>query len=274
MSAVVSAGGFRWDSTADAALKNAARFWFLVAVVGQLVFVVYLLGFYGGAAVKGDFSSWNKVVAKAYVPGNIVANIAFGAHVTLAVVIFIGGMLQLVPQIRSRAPTFHRWNGRVYMVGAVATSIAGLYMVWFRNSVGDLSQHLGISLNAVVIMLCAAMAIHHARARQFAVHRRWALRMFIAVSGVWFFRIGLALWILIHQRPAGFDPATFTGPFLTFMSFACYLLPLAVLELYLRAQNQAQAGGRMAMAAGLFVLTLVTGAGIFAATMMMWWPRM
>ncbi len=43
-------------------------------------------------------------------------------------------------------------------------------------------------------MICAAMALHYALARNIDAHKRWALRTFIVVSGVWFFRVGLMLW--------------------------------------------------------------------------------
>ncbi len=80
------------------------------------------------------------------------------------------------------------------------------------------------------------------------------------------------LWLLV-LGPVGFDPSTFRGPLLTFMSFACYLLPLAVLELYLRGQDRAGALGRMCTAAVLFVLTLAMCAGLFAVGMAIWVPQ-
>lgn len=273
MNAIVSPRGFALSPLADMALKLSARSWFLVAVAGQMVFVVYLLSFYGLSALRGDWASWNKVAPHAYVAGDSIGNMVFTAHIALAVLIILAGALQLIPQIRARAPAFHRWNGRVYLSTVVATSLAGLYMVWFRKPVGDLPQHLGVSLNAMLIFAFAALAIREARARHFVAHRRWALRLYIVSLGVWFFRLGLPLWIMINKGPAGFDPKTFTGPFLTFLSFASYLLPLLVLELYLRAQERAGDIGRMAMAAGLGALTLATIAGIAAATMMLWWPR-
>ena len=97
----------------------------------------------------------------------------------------------------------------------------------------------------------------------------WALRLFIAVNGVWFFRVGLMLWLIVWQAPVGLDPQTFTGPFLYVLSFAQFLLPLAVLEIYLRARHR---GALLAL--GLVLLSLATAGGIFGATMMMWLPRM
>lgn len=134
-------------------------------------------------------------------------------------------------------------------------------------------QHLGVSLNALLILLGVVMALRFAVARDFSAHRRWALRLFLLVSGVWFFRVGLFLWLIINQGPAGFDPKTFEGPFLSFLSFAQYLLPLAVLELYFHTQDHGSVFGRAAMAVGLLVLTVAMGVGIVGATAGLWLPR-
>jgi tetratricopeptide (TPR) repeat protein len=59
------------------------------------------------------------------------------------------------------------------------------------------------------------------------------------------------------------------------MSFAQFLIPLAVLEIYLRAQDRPGALRRMATAGMLFVLTGVMGAGLFAVTTMaVWVPQL
>jgi tetratricopeptide (TPR) repeat protein len=57
------------------------------------------------------------------------------------------------------------------------------------------------------------------------------------------------------------------------MSFGQYLVPLAILEIYLRTQDHAGARGRFAMAAGLLVLTMVMGAGIVAVSMTAFLPN-
>ncbi|MDB5975298.1 MAG: hypothetical protein JWR07_2058 [Nevskia sp.] len=259
---------------ADAILKAAAGFWFIVAVIGQLIFVGYIASFYGRSLVEGDLSRWNRIIYHGYIPGDRAGNFALGIHLLMAAMITLSGVLQLIPQLRARAPAVHRWNGRFYILTAFATSIAALYLVWIRGGVvGDLPQHLGVSLDALLIMLCATMALRYALARDFRTHRRWALRLFLVVSGVWFFRVGLMLWFLIFKGPVGFDPITFQGPLPTALSFAQSLLPLAVLELYLRTQDRAGPAGRVAMATGLFVLTLAMGAGIAGASMGMWLPN-
>jgi uncharacterized membrane protein len=262
------------SSAANTALKLAARFWFLVAVTGQWFFVVYVIAFYGGAAVRGNLASWNKVLPNGYTPGNLIANLAVAAHLLLAVIIMVGGPLQFIPRIRQLAPRVHRVNGRIYIPAVILTSIAGLYMVWSRARAGHLIQHLGISLDAILIVTFSILALRYAMARQISIHRRWALRLFMVVNAGWFFRIGLMEWVFLNRGPIGFDPKTFTGPFLNFLAFADYLLPLAVLEIYLRTKERGSTGARFAVAATLVVLTIGMGLGIFAAAMGMWLPRM
>jgi uncharacterized membrane protein len=277
MSEAVMAVPRRASLSGTAALKWAAQFWFAVTVVGQLIFAYYVAAYYGGSALQGNWEKWNKVFTHGHVAGDFIGNVAVGAHLLLAVIVTVCGPLQLIPQIRTHAPTLHRWNGRVYLLAAIVTSIAGLYMLFNRGIIGSTAQHVAIGLNGVLIMICAGLALRHALARDFATHRRWALRLFMLVSGVWFFRIGLMLWLVVNKGPAGFDPVTFTGPFLYFISFANYLLPLAVLEIYFYAKEKAGARGelgRFAMAASLFVSTLAMAAGILFATKFMWLSRL
>jgi hypothetical protein len=254
-------------------LAHAARSWFVVAALGQLIFAYYIAVLYGMSALRGDWATWNKVMPRGWNAGDTVGNIAIAVHLLFALILTVGGMLQIVPQLRNRMPAFHRWNGRLYLLSGIAAALGGTYLIWVRGAVGDTSQHLATSLNAILIICFAVMAWRYARARDFATHRRWALRLFLVMSGVWFFRVGLMLWLLIHQAPVGFDGKTFTGPFLTALAFGQTLLPLLILELYFYAQKRAGVRGRVAMTGLLVVLTLATAGGIAGATMMLWLPR-
>ncbi|MBY0504104.1 MAG: DUF2306 domain-containing protein [Bryobacteraceae bacterium] len=241
--------------------------------MGQLIFSLYVVVLYAPLTLSGKLEGWNRVLPHGYVPGDAAGNAAVGLHLLWALLVLVTGCVQLIPWIRRRWPVLHRWSGRVYVVSALGASVAGLIMVWTRGTVGGMVQHVSISINAVLIILCAIMAWRHARARRFAEHRGWALRLFLVASGVWFFRVGLMLWLVIHRAPVGFDPKTFTGPFLTFLTFAQYLLPLACLEIYLRAQRGGSTVVRYGVAGALTVLTILTASGIAAATLGMWLPR-
>lgn len=255
-------------------LGRAAAAWAAVAAMGLLAFAFYVAMAYGRPLLTGNTAAWTKLLPVGFKPGDAMGNAALVAHLLLAIVVTVGGVLQLVPVLRTRAPALHRWNGRLFMVAALVAAGSGIYMVWTRGTVGDLSQHVAITLNGVVMALCAAMAWRHALQRRFDLHRRWAIRLVLAANGVWFFRIGLMLWLLVFQRPVGFDPQRFAGPFLTVLAFAQFVVPLAVFELYDRASRSASPAARRAMAVLLAGLTLATAAGIFGAVMGLWLPRM
>ena len=272
MSTAVISHRLEFHSLADAALKAATRFWFGVAVIGQSIFFFAVASFYGITAARGNWQAWNKFMTHGFTPGKPLGNFVVSMHVFSAAIIILAGMLQLIPQIRNRFPVFHRWLGRIYVVTAFTLSGAGLYMLWFRGTVGNASQHLGSTLNAVLIMLCAVMAMRYAMLRDFRTHRRWALRLYLVVSASLFIRVGIFLATFLNRGPFGFDPVTFTGPYLTFVSFAQYLVPLGVLELYLHAQEHPGAARRFAVAALIFVLTLGMGTGIAVVSMAAWIP--
>lgn len=255
-------------------LHHAVLTWCAVAVAGQLFFAAYVAAFYGGAALQGRWENWNRVLLHGHVPGDPLGNAVVAAHLLFTVVVVLGGAFQLAPASRRRWPQLHRWNGRLYLGAAAVLALGGLVMVWTRGTVGGPAQHLAISLNALVILACAGLAWREALAGRIDRHRRWALRLWLAVGGVWFFRIGLMAWLVLNRGPVGFDPETFRGPFLVFLAFAQFVLPLAVLELYLRVREGGRPRAQAALAALLVLLTLLTALGIAAASMWMWWPKM
>jgi uncharacterized membrane protein len=265
--------GFSPAPRAQRILGRSATTWVVVALLGQLIFSLYISLVYGGALVAGDTARWNHVMPRGYVPGDAAGNAALMTHVLIAVLIMLGGALQLIPALRRRVPTLHRWVGRSYMLSVILSSVAGLYLVWSRGAPGRMSQHIAISLNALIIIVCAVFAWRAARARDFAAHRQWALRTFLAAGGVFFFRLGVFLWLVINQGPVGFDPKTFSGPFLTALAFGVYVfVPLTVLQGYFAAQRAEGVWGPRVMAGLLALITLATAGGIACVTLILWWP--
>lgn len=249
---------------AHSVLSRAAAAWFITAMVGQWAFLYYIVGFYGASTLGGDFADWqrNILVRTGYVPNDTIGNLVFASHVLVAALIAFGGVLQLIPQLRSRWPAWHRWNGRVFLLTAFAAALGGLYLVWLRGD-GPVNvwSAVAISSNAVLLLASGALAWRAARCGDSQAHRRWALRAFILANGVWFFRVGLFAWLILNQGPAGMT-AALDGPFDRFWAFASYLLPLAVLELYLRAKDSNRQFARLAMGGGLAALTVIMGIGI------------
>lgn len=256
------------------ALGLTVAAWCTVAVAGQLMFAAYVLRVYGRALNAGRPELWNKTMPHAWAPGDPVGNATSAGHLLLAVVVMLLGALQLVPALRRRAPAVHRWSGRVFVVAAMAMAVSGVAMMFALPPIGDRGSQWPIVVNAVLILGFAGLAWRDALARRFDQHRRWALRLYLVVSGVWFFRIGLMAWVIANRGPAGFDPKTFTGPAITTLAIAQWALPLLVLEPYLRVRANGGPRARLAVAALLAVATLLTAFGIACATAAMWLPRM
>lgn len=256
------------------AVSAAVKLWFSLAAIGHWLFLAYILAvFYPPVAQRGLMALEGMHLPSGFVEGDTVGNIAAVAHVLLAAVIIGGGPLQLIPAVRSRFPVFHRWLGRSYVAAAVLSATGGLYMTWTRSNIGDTISHLGITGDGLLILLCAFMATRYAMTRRMDVHRRWAMRLFLVASAVWFFRVGLMGWTMLTGG-IGIEWESFTGPFLYFLGFAQYALPLAMLQWYFVCQRRASARMRYSFAGTLLGLTVFMGIGIFAATMGMWLPRM
>lgn len=261
--------------SAKALLETAAGAWGAVAIAGVTVFGAYILGLYGVGAATGDLDRWNATLPEGhgYTPGDLAGNIALGAHLAAAGLITLGGGLQLVPAVRRRAPMLHRWNGRLFLSLALGAAATGLFIAFTRGPVAGAYMTAGNVLNAVLILAFGGLAWREARARRFAEHRRWALRTFIVTFSVWFYRLGMMLWFGLNGAPVGHND-DFSGPFDIFLAFGHVLVPLAFLELYLKAQNQPGEAAKLAMAGLLAALTLATAAGSLLAALGLWLPRL
>jgi uncharacterized membrane protein len=271
----------RLNSAADTALKWGVGFWWLAAVIGQWAFAGYMMAVYNGSTLTGNFQDWNKVfiIRGGWVAGDTVGNLSFAVHALLGAILTFGGALQLVRQIRARAMSFHRWVGRVFMVTALVTSVTGIYMKWIRgwefilSDPGYKIDAYGHTLDGVLIIIFAILAWRTARGHEIAAHRRWAMRTYIVANGQWFLRIGVFSWILLWGgRPVGINTETFHGPFIVFWDFASFLLPLAVLEIYMRVKEGRGPGRKFVMSSGLVASALLVLLGTAGIAVALWAP--
>jgi hypothetical protein len=262
------------DGAADRALRAVVVFWWCVAAAGLWVFGLYIAAVYGVGVASGDLVRWNVVLpdGHGYVRGDAPGNTTLGVHLAAAFLVTASGLLQLVPRLRARAPAVHRWNGRLFLSAGMAAAVSGLLIALTRGAVAGDYMTAGNALNAALILLCGGMAWRRAVQRRIAEHRRWALRAFIVINAIWFYRLGMMFWFTVNRGPVGHTDA-FDGPWDIFLAFAHVLVPLGVMELYLAARDRGGALARGLMAGGLLVATLAMGVGIAAAVAFMWLPR-
>jgi hypothetical protein len=250
-------------------LAAAAIYWFGLTFIGQSLFTLYILLFYGRASVTGDWRAANDVLPDGMIPGDGPGNAAIFVHLLFGALITFGGLLQLIPRVRTKYPRFHRWNGRVYMLSAVVMSIGGLYIAWGR---GETGSGYATSINGIVILVCAFYATQFARSRNFVQHQPWAIRLFLAVSGVWFLRVFIMLWVLLFG-PEGLGE-DLGGPAGVALNYAQFIVPLLLFELYRWAQRSKNSAVRWSVAATLFLCSTLMGAGIGMAWLFLWQPNL
>lgn len=255
-------------------LNASTTSWFLTAVFGQWFFAYYIMIFYGGNAIQGDWAAWSSRMIHGIVEGDMIGNIAVLIHILLAFVVSFCGPLQFIPQIRNNYPAFHRFNGRLYIITSLVISIAAIYMIWSREAIiGGVMGQIGTSLDGVLVIICAIMTVRFAMARKISIHRRWALRLFILVSGVWFFRVIRGFWIFVNDGTSPGTNGNLTGPFDLVLNFAGYLVPLLILECYFRVRDNGKTTSQYTMAAIILLLTGAMAIGIYSAIHIFWLPN-
>jgi hypothetical protein len=255
------------------ALARAAAFWFIIAAIGQAIFVAYMAGFYGPTLASGDFVQWTreKNLIDGYKPGDTVGNLGFISHIGVAFIVTSLGIAQLIPALRQRAPSVHRWCGRLFILAALAAAIGGLALVWLRGTQSSVSNSIAISLNGALIIAGAILAWRAALRRDFASHQRWAFRLWLVVNGVWFLRVGMAAFGMISIGALQLKDAPI-GAFFAFWGFGSYLVPLAIYEIYWRAKTKGGPAARIAMTAALGLITLLMAGGVAGMTIGQWLP--
>jgi len=262
------------SSAGSTALRWASVLWFAVAAVGQVAFIGFILAFYGVRTATGNFAAWNdKPLIDGYIKDDDTGNIVFATHVLLASVVTLGGLMQLIPGLRRRWPSLHRWTGRTFIVIAVFMALSGVWLAVVRGTYLSVVSAVAILINGLLILIFAGLAWRHAIKRRFEQHRRWALRTFMVVSGVWFLRVGLMGWIVVNQGPVGMTK-DMSGPTDIVMTFGSYLIPLALLELHGAAERSASGVPKALVAALIVAASAFTAAGVFGTIAFMWLPHL
>jgi hypothetical protein len=252
-------------------LRMSGQAWFCVAAGSQLLFGLYIVALYAGSALLGQLAERTSFMPVGFVPGDGAGNAQLGVHLAAAAFLSLAGAWQLVPQVRQRWPRLHRLTGRLYLPMAIVAGLGGAALIWLRESPASFWADVSITLNGLVIVVCAVLAWRAAVTRRFADHQAWATRLFLAVSGVWFLRVGLMAWVAIHLgKPVGIG--NLDGWFYVSWNFGSWIVPLLVYEAWRRARR-APARLQLAMAGGMGIATALTLVGSVLAALGMWLPR-
>jgi hypothetical protein len=232
---------------AQAAARWPARMLLLVSWLSAAIFSLYIVIFYGGAALLGTMArDWNEVLPRLYAQAATTANLMIGMHFVSGAAVLVLGPAQFLSGVRTRWPAAHRWSGRIYLGCAALAGIGGLTYLALRDPVGGPMMALGFGLYGVLMLLACAQTLRHALARRMPEHRAWAIRLFTLGLGSWLYRMEYGLWLNALDWP-GHASGTFDGPFDLVMDFF-YVPHLLVAEYCIR--RRPALAGRVAKAGG------------------------
>lgn len=259
--------------SADKSLTNMVKTWVGIALIGQLAFALYIISVYALPSLFGDSDLTFSVAPGSGMKTTHTFDLSMVfIHILPAALMAISGMLQLFPKVRAKYPRFHRYNGRMFFILGLSGALTGLYLTWaagFRfSNIGS----LGVTLNGILIPIFIITAWKTAVNKQFAQHQRFAIHSFLLVNGVWSFRLYLMGWFVINQGANG-NSNTVDGPADIALSFASYLLPMAIAELVFWAKRSANEQNKWFATIAVLFAASITAIGVGAAIMMMWWPR-
>ncbi|WP_395338453.1 DUF2306 domain-containing protein [Ningiella sp. W23] len=254
-------------------LNNSIKMWVLIALIGQWFFTLYiLLGFAYPLALGGPQNIDYSHMIEGYVAGDTSGNFILLMHIIPASLLSLSGIFQLVPFIRKTYPRFHRYNGRVFLSIGLLGALSGLYLTWIKGTRLSDFGALGITLNGLLIPIAVYFAWKFARQKQFENHMMWAVHAFILINGVWTFRLYLMSWFVIGNAAFGASPSL-EGPSGIFLSYACYLVPMCIAQIYFWGRKQSQRY-KVNISIGFVLFGVVTTAlGVGSASLFMWWPR-
>lgn len=175
-------------------LRWVGRFFYFAALAGLGVFGAYIILRASGATF-GNFRQWHDLMAGLPMPttADWVANIGIGMHFAMGAILVLAWPILFSARIRARHRAVHRWTGRVYVAAGFLAGIGGISFI-LAHGAYNRSASIAFGIWGAVMMLSAAMAYVHARAKRFDLHRAWVIRLFAMVLGSWLFDIEYRAW--------------------------------------------------------------------------------
>lgn len=209
-------------------LRHGAAWWWFALT--SLAIVVLAVGPYLTASLA-DLAARDQGVASNYVDRAMPFRAALYVHALSAGLALLLSTLQFAARLRRSHPRVHRLIGRVVLAAIAAAGVSGLVLS-FVNAAGAIGV-VGFGGLAIAWLLCANAAYRAARRRDFASHRRWAIRTFALTYAGVTLRLQLLVFVAI-QVAAGGDPGAAFDRAYYVVPLSCWIPNLLVAEWYLR----------------------------------------
>ena len=150
-------------------------------------------------------------------------------HISGGIVALVCGTLQLWTGLRQKAMTFHRWTGRIYLVG-VAVGITGALLMTLSTT----PKSFGVALRglATAWLMTTAIAWAAILRGRVPLHKEWMVRSYLVTFAFVTFRVMTdnMPWLLSRLASTA-DEAS------TNVTWLSWVVPLAVYEVILQARR-------------------------------------
>jgi hypothetical protein len=148
-------------------------------------------------------------------------------HISGGTVALLTGPLQFWTGLRQRNLTFHRWIGRLFLLG-VAMGISGSIGLAVMAS-GTWAFEVGLMGLASAWLVTTFMAYYSIRKGLVALHKEWMIRAYVVTFAFVFFRILSDYTPMLRLRPENDRDIT--------IAWACWVVPLAVTEMIFQVRR-------------------------------------
>lgn len=249
-------------------LRWTGRFFYYACLVGLGAFGIYIILRGTGSTFK-NFDQWHDLIAGLPMRSvsNWISNLGIGMHFVCGAVLVLAWPILLSSHIRAHHRAVHRWTGRAYVTAGLLAGTGGLSFIFTRGAYTQ-SASIAFGIWGAVMMLSAAMAYFHARAKRFDLHRAWAIRLFAMVLGSWLFDLEIRAWKDLAGG-VGFGEGSASGPLDYAMLYLFFVPNLLVAEFFIRNKHRwlVEPGNtKWPTVAALAIAGLIFGYAIVAVT--------
>jgi len=231
------AGGPPPSAAGGRLLGWLGRFFQGATLVGLGLFGLYIVLRATGATPR-NFDQWDALVRGRPMPtpADWIANLGIGLHFVMGAILVLAWPILFSATIRAHHRAIHRWTGRVYVGAGFLAGVGGLSFILTHGAYAPPAS-IAFAIWGAVLMLSAAMAYLHARARRFDLHRAWAIRLFAMVLGSWVFDLEIRAW---EDLAGGLGMGTggAFGPFDHAILYLFFVPNLVVAEFFIRNQHR------------------------------------
>ncbi|MCM3762483.1 DUF2306 domain-containing protein [Alkalihalobacillus oceani] len=147
-------------------------------------------------------------------------------HIALAIISLITGPLGVIKALRRKSLSFHRWNGRIYVLSILLNFIPGVYVSFFAT--GGWISTVGFLVLNTLWLVTTFLGYFYARKRQIGLHSRWITRSFLLS----FANMTIYIIVAISHHAVGFS----YGASYTIAVWLCWIINLLLAEWIIRAK--------------------------------------